>query len=257
MVCVPDPDLVEEQTINTGFTLDASGEEIYPRQCSACHSSSTTKAPSLKAMGGKSLSSVVFELFSGKMRSQAAVLNYSQTIKIAEFIASCNDPFQPRSERFCKDAAVHTTVVFSGHRGFDDNNTAADGRQISNVDSSNVAALKLKWVFELPDTSDARSQPVVANDTLFVAAQGGDVESNKSFIIVPVSTYEMIVAADPEYECCQSHGAVRRLDAARANNMDKASDGVVFAADAVYMQSGYSLFGELPGNILFAFGLSE
>jgi polyvinyl alcohol dehydrogenase (cytochrome) len=30
---------------------------------------------------------------------------------------------------------------------------------------------------------------------------------------------------------------------------------VQFAGDMVYMQSGYSLFGQLPGNILLAFEL--
>lgn len=30
------------------------------------------------------------------------------------------------------------------------------------------------------------------------------------------------------------------------------ADGELFAGDMVYMQSGYSLFGPLPGNILLA-----
>jgi polyvinyl alcohol dehydrogenase (cytochrome) len=40
---------------------------------------------------------------------------------------------------------------------------------------------------------------------------------------------------------------------AHGGAMDNA--GVMFADDMVFMQSGYELFGQLPGNVLLAFKL--
>jgi len=291
VACVPDPVSEQEKSVNARFSADASGEAIYQSQCSTCHTNPVSKAPLLQAMQTKNLSSISFELFLGKMRSQAASLSYEQKIKVAEYIAGGKQPYQPEAWHYCENKNVQTSQVFSGGRGFDERHTAAVGKAVANIDSSNVATLTLQWVFALPNTSDTRSQPVIANDTLFVAAQGGDVfaldrhtgciqwhlhtgvpvrtsltlvelpegkrtlllygdsesyvnavdaktgervwrtdaaisdysiltgaitasvdtESGESFLIVPVSTYEVIVATDPTHECCQSHGAVHRL----------------------------------------------
>jgi polyvinyl alcohol dehydrogenase (cytochrome) len=49
--------------------------------------------------------------------------------------------------------------------------TMPDGT--SDIRSANVGDLKLAWAFGLPDVADARSQPVVTEDTLFIAATSG------------------------------------------------------------------------------------
>ncbi len=146
----------------------------------------------------------------------------------------------------------------------------------------------MKWAFGLPQTTVARSQPVITDDTLFVAAVGGylfaldrhsgcikwqytsevplrtslglgdvgegddartllyfgDTDQHLNavdavtgelawrvhvgvfemsmltgapvpygdHVIVPVSAMDVAAAANPEHECCRSHGAVHRVD---------------------------------------------
>ena len=171
----------------------------------------------------------------------------------------------------------------------DQRSTAFIGPDTTSIDAGNVGKLELSWAFALPNTTDARSQPVVTTDTLFVAAVSGHlfaldrltgctrwhwesagplrtaltlgtvrrgdaalpalflgdatgfvtaldaasgevlwrtqvklfdlsmltgaVVQHGNRLIVPISAIEVAVAANPAYECCKTHGAVRMLDA--------------------------------------------
>jgi polyvinyl alcohol dehydrogenase (cytochrome) len=176
--CVPDPD-EEEQAQQSAVFSSATPEQLYMIKCGICHSNPDTKseiqAPSLSSLQKKSMSSVVFALFNGIMRTQAQDLTPEQKIEIADFITGGKPPYQPATSQYCQDRNIDLTRVYAGNRGLNTNNSAAVGKDISKINSHNVSTLKLKWVFELPDTSDARSQPVITEDTLIVAAADGDV----------------------------------------------------------------------------------
>jgi len=176
--CVPDPD-PEEQARKSDAFADATPEQLYMISCGICHSNpdtkSETQAPSLSSLQKKSMSAVVFALFNGIMRTQAQDLTAEQRIEIADFITGGRAPYQPASGQYCQDRNIDPGTIYASNRGFNLNNSAAVGKDISNLNSHNVSKLKLKWVFELPDTSDARSQPVITEDTLIVAAASGDV----------------------------------------------------------------------------------
>lgn len=172
--CVPDPDPILEAKINTEME-SLTAEQHYQKLCSTCHADPNSGAPTLVALQQKSLSSVAFSLFSGKMRDQAKILSDQQKIDLAMYISDGKAPYKPAADQFCSSQKISMDTVYSASRGIDSNNTAAVGSEISNIESSNVNQLQLKWVFELPDTSDARSQAVITSDTFFIAAQGGDV----------------------------------------------------------------------------------
>lgn len=297
--CVPDPVPEEEQKAMTSVLDEASGEVLYQNYCMECHSNPGTKAPALAALKRRSLSSIVFALENGKMKTQASVFSLQQKIKLAEFISDGQAPYKPQSSQFCDNTSIVFEKNYASHRGFDDRNTAAVSSDVSQLNSDNVNRLELRWAFELPNTSDTRSQPVISGTTIFVAAQGGDIfaldrrtgcikwhvkssasvrtsltlhflpstkastvdkpliffgdsenylnaldaktgeliwridtaiseysmltgavtaavdrETGESFLIVPVSLYEVVVATDDDHECCKAHGAIHRVDVA-------------------------------------------
>jgi polyvinyl alcohol dehydrogenase (cytochrome) len=287
--CVPDPDPKNEYSKSVAARA-VTAEQLYTVNCGICHSNPDTTAPTLAALRNKSLSAVMFALLNGNMRGQAQTLSAQEKYAIATFITDGKKPYQPASGNYCENRNIDFSRIYAANRGFNANNTAAASDEVSNINSSNVRKLGLKWVFELPDTSDARSQPVVTNDTLFIAAAGGDVfaldrstacikwhyhspvpvrtsltlhkitkgqqpeqwlllfgdsdafsnaldaqngelvwrtdvavsehsmltgaaTGHENLLIVPVSLYEVVSAADPEHECCKAHGALHRLNA--------------------------------------------
>jgi polyvinyl alcohol dehydrogenase (cytochrome) len=172
--CVPDPE-PEDDALQSAGLVGATPEQLYIINCGICHSNPEIQAPALAALQKKSISTVAFALFNGIMRSQAQALSDQEKFEIATYITDGKESYQPAVEHFCQDRSIDLATVYAANRGFNPGNTAGAAEDISNINSQNVANLKLKWVFELPDSSDARSQPVITEDTLFVAAAGGDV----------------------------------------------------------------------------------
>ena len=105
------------------------------------------------------------------MKLEAEELTLAQQLRIAGFIGIPEEPYLPPAEAICTDASIDPTPAVS-RWGFDDRNTGRIATDISAVNAANVARLELAWAFGLPRSSNARSQPVITADTLFVAAEG-------------------------------------------------------------------------------------
>jgi polyvinyl alcohol dehydrogenase (cytochrome) len=267
-----------------------SGETIFRARCASCHTDpDNRRAPELRALARLNTAHIAFALTNGTMKVHAEGLGIGQIIDVAGFISDIKTPHQPDQDKFCADQDINTTAVV-GRWGINAENTATLADGASAINSENVARLELAWAFGLPDTSDARSQPVITQDTLFIAVTSGhlfaldrasgcikwhttlaapprtaltlgttlgameehgrsvlffgDTEahivavdalsgelvwradaaiSEHSFLtgapvqheqrlIVPVSLSEVILALDPNHECCKSHGAVLAMD---------------------------------------------
>ncbi len=290
----PDPGVADgagtTAALATAAAESASTPEmLYGARCAACHDDGHNKrAPTREALAKLSSAHIVFAMSNGSMRTAAEGLDTSELLTLAEYIGGNREVYEPPAAAFCANAEVDATAAFVGW-GVDLANTAALAPGASEVTAASVADLELAWAFGLPDTANARSQPVLSADTLFLAAtsghlfaldrasgclrwheqppapprtaltlgetrQGGeavptlffgDVDahvvavdvrdgsllwrhearpSEHSFLtgaivqheqrlIVPVSLMEVALAADPEYECCRSQGAVLALDA--------------------------------------------
>ncbi len=287
--CSDDPSTSQEgvDSIADMSALDAlSGKEVFEERCAGCHTDPDNKrAPELRAMAQLNTAHIAFAMTNGTMKTQADGLKLEQVIEVAEFISDIKAAYLPGQENFCANKDINTNAVV-GRWGIDTENTGALPEGTSTIHAENVSRLELAWAFGLPDTSDARSQPVITRDTLFIAATSGhlfaldrksgcikwhetvtppprtaltlgameegrrsvlffgDIDahivamdaltgeliwrtdaavSEHSFLtgavvqheqrlIVPVSIIEIILALDPEYECCKSHGAVLSLD---------------------------------------------
>ncbi len=281
----------QQEAVNDEVILsdDMTMAEIYRSACDGCHSSAEIKAPSFESLRKLNVTNIAFALTNGKMRTQAKGLSQSRIFELAAFIAGDDRSGPPPAYSFCEIKSVDEGTIYASRWGTDLHNSARIGEAISDIDSSNVGALELDWVFELPHAADARSQPVIMGSTLFIATTAGDlfaldrfsgctkwhlaapaplrtaltlhavtVEGSKRHwlffgdaqshtsavdavsgeliwrtdvavsefsiqtgavifhaekLYVPVSLYEVILAPDPQHECCKAHGALSRLDA--------------------------------------------
>ncbi len=268
------------------------GAALYAANCADCHENPDLKrAQPLERLALLSPAQVSFAMSNGIMKAQANDLSLGEQLEITTFIAGERVVWSPDPGAYCggREPADATGTMDLTPRfqrwAVDARATAALAEGASTIRSENVSDLSLAWAFGLPDVTNARSQPVITADTLFVAAtsghlfaldrhtgcirwhrtlpapprtaltlgkaQGqptlffGDMEAHVNAVaaengaglwrhdagitkhtlltgavvqhqdrlIVPASLYEVGLAANPEYECCVSHGGVLMLDA--------------------------------------------
>jgi len=166
----------DEQTIKLSapqVPLDLEPHALFAARCAGCHENSApSRTPSKQAMAKLNATNVAFTLLNGNMKTHAEGLTQTQIFDLAGYVAGTDGLWTPDQENFCTNRSVSQRILVS-RWGVDDANRGASGNGLSTITSKNVAKLSLAWVFGLPDTSDARSQPVATDDTLFIAATGG------------------------------------------------------------------------------------
>ena len=153
-----------------------SGQAAYEARCASCHlEPGTTKAPSLEAMRQMSAAQVYFALVNGKMRTHAAGLSPTELGELVSYTSGAAHRYQPEPSALCAQRGIELDPAYVARWGFDARNSGSLGADATTIDSKNVGTLRLAWAFGLPNVADARSQPVIAGDTLFVAAAGSDL----------------------------------------------------------------------------------
>ena len=156
------------------FALDdphSEGRAGFEKNCAICHGVKGSKAPeidALKAMGPEFL---VNSLTQGRMTQQGSVLSPTELMGIVNYLTH----EQPPRVNWADPATCENTTVnlktgpVLGGWGYGAKNqrqtSAADG----GINTVNAAKLKLKWGVAFPNTTQMRSQPVLAGDTLFIA----------------------------------------------------------------------------------------
>lgn len=155
-----------------------AGKSIYQQHCAACHEGGMPRAPHREFLEQMVPKAIVTALTSGIMRQQAAALDDVQRRQVAHYLTGINPATQ-------KPAAPVPTCAAAG-RGFDrslppvqagwgyDNRRFVPA-QAAKLTAAEVPHLRLKWAFAFPSALRARSQPVVAMNTVFVGSQDGTV----------------------------------------------------------------------------------
>lgn len=266
-------------------TAAPNPEALFAEHCARCHTDPENReAMRLTAMARLNPAHVLFTMTNGVMKPQAEGLDFGQMLEIAQFITGAREPWVPEPDAFCAERTPDTHPVI-GRWAVTETSSAALPEGVSGIHAGNVNSLRLAWAFGLPDVADARSQPGLTEDSLFLAATSGhlfaldresgcirwhstppapprtaltfgtvrgaaalfygDMEAHVNAVdaltgaplwrvdasvsehtmltgaqiqhdgrlIVPVSLYEVGLAANPRYECCRSHGAVLALSA--------------------------------------------
>jgi polyvinyl alcohol dehydrogenase (cytochrome) len=161
-----------------------SGESIFNDNCVACHvqlQALDSKIPDAAALRRLNANAILRTLTDGAMRLQGDLLNHADRVAVSEYLSGGKVVEQALSfsQGMCESLpAIEPPAagsVWSGW-GVDAGNTRFT-TETGGLDKRNVAQLKLKWAFGIPDVTQARAQPAVWGDRLFVGSQAGVVFS--------------------------------------------------------------------------------
>ncbi|MFK7888810.1 MAG: PQQ-binding-like beta-propeller repeat protein [Gammaproteobacteria bacterium] len=170
-----DPDVKRQLQGASGGTDAHPGAAVYNTSCAGCHDSGMTKAPARNILQMLAPNAMLGALNDGIMRQQAAALSPQQRKDVVEFlvgkaddtpieIARCDN----NSDWFDLDQAPVATGW--GQRLDNSRHINAANAGLSNAD---IAELEVKWVFDYPQSTRARSHPAIAGGALFVGSQSG------------------------------------------------------------------------------------
>jgi polyvinyl alcohol dehydrogenase (cytochrome) len=124
-------------------------------------------------------------LTTGAMKTQAEGLTGAQMFALISYIAPTGSTGAPASTRTCAAdpsiaPAIFTTALnapsWNGWSTSVTNSRFQDARS-AGLTASSVPGLKLKWAFNLGNTTTARSQPVIVGGRVYVATPTGGVYS--------------------------------------------------------------------------------
>ena len=158
--------------------LDA-GEIIYLKHCAQCHEGNVPKAPhSVLFRGMMQPEAILAALTDGVMQKQAEVLTEEQKRQVSTFLTGADfGAVKDTSKVACESSpnqnpGITDTISVWG-MGFE--NYRFVDASIAGLDKDQVPDLELKWAFDYPGASRARSQPTVYNGVIYVGSQDGTV----------------------------------------------------------------------------------
>ncbi|HIF07668.1 MAG TPA: cytochrome C oxidase Cbb3 [Gemmatimonadetes bacterium] len=158
---------------------EPDGAALFAEQCSTCHTApGAQRAPLLETLRERSPEAVLAALTTGTMVLQGEELSIVGRRAVAEYItgrAPSGDPVGTTVGR-CVSTAPDGDLLagprWSGWGGSSRNNRFQTAEN-AGLRFNQVVNLTLKWAFGFPETTQAWSQPAVADGRLFIGSQNG------------------------------------------------------------------------------------
>lgn len=156
-----------------------TGEALYNTACATCHAGpdQDQRMPHREALAGFSPNYIVAALSDGLMSIQGAALTTQEHIAIAEYLT--NQEYIQRNvivrQNLCENLAplnINTVQQWNGW-GAGINNKRFQPEEAGGITANNLPRLRLKWAYGLPQEAQARGQPAVIGERLFVGSQAG------------------------------------------------------------------------------------
>ncbi len=158
------------------------GESIYKQRCAICHDAPAAHVPAISAIKAMSGEAIYTTLTRGVMKTQAEGLSSAQLMALIGYIAPTGGSHAaaPDLTRTCKsDATFSVGAKMPQWNGWSSSATNSRFQDASSagLTAGDVGKLKLKWAFHLGDVTEARSQPTVMGQRVFIATSMGAVYS--------------------------------------------------------------------------------
>lgn len=153
------------------------GLEPYAEHCASCHEGGAYKAPHHLFLSMMAPDAILHAM-DGIMSAQSAALSDQQKKDVAEYIAgrSLDSVVVNYPPPVCEQSELEMNQIPAQTGwGVDGSNTRFQSAQTGGLSAENNMQLELKWAFAFPNAIQARSQPAVAGDTVFVGSQSGRV----------------------------------------------------------------------------------
>jgi polyvinyl alcohol dehydrogenase (cytochrome) len=161
------------------------GAAIYKERCASCHDMPEGRTPPLSAIKAMTGEGIYAALSSGVMKTQGQGLSAPQLVALLGYIAPTGTAGAPAATRTCTgdssiSPAVYTSAMnaprWNGWSTSVTNSRFQDARS-AGLTAASVPSLKLKWAFNLGNTTTARSQPVVVGGRVYLSTPAGVVYS--------------------------------------------------------------------------------
>ncbi|TGD74868.1 pyrrolo-quinoline quinone [Mangrovimicrobium sediminis] len=163
-------------TANLDPGTAALGEKVYNTVCVSCHEHGLNRAPQRFILAFMTPESILKALTEGVMRTQAEALSLEEKQAVAQYLTSRGLGSGDNADTtvMCASATpeLDALPVLRGW-GFDAGHSHFIPDDYAGITRDNVGRLQLKYALAFPGAVRARSQPLVAGDTLFVGSQSG------------------------------------------------------------------------------------
>ena len=145
---------------------ELTGKQLTENNCVACHEDKSLNLASIETMALGTQRELVGVMTEGKMQEQAKHLSKVEINKIATFISSTEQTSLFKCQRQLAESDLR-----SGSNWTSKGNGSLNKRyqKNTNINSSNIKNLKLKWSFRLKGY-DARSQPIAIGNLILAAS---------------------------------------------------------------------------------------
>ena len=158
-----------------------SAAQLYQEHCAECHEGGIPKAPhsiTFHMIGAKA---ILQSMTDGVMKLAAEPMTTEDRRQLAEYLGQDSlDDSSAQPLIMCSADALALDLGQSrksSNWGIDLQNTRFIPGAVADLGASNVPKLKLKWAFAYPNATRARSQPVIAGNTVFMGGQDGTIYS--------------------------------------------------------------------------------
>jgi polyvinyl alcohol dehydrogenase (cytochrome) len=161
------------------------GAALYKDRCASCHDTPEGRTPPLSAVKAMTGDTIYAALTSGAMKTQGQGLTAPQLLALIGYIAPTGSAGAPSITRTCTGDSSISSAAFksamnaprwNGWSTSVTNSRFQDARS-AGLTASTVPSLKLKWAFNLGNTTTARSQPVVVGGRVYLSTPTGPVYS--------------------------------------------------------------------------------
>ncbi len=161
--------------LTAGTLLAQDGAAIYKQHCAACHDTPTGRVPPLSALRAMDAPAILRSLESGPMKAQGAALTNSERYSVVAYLATPipKTAVPPPSTAFCGTREQPSQITAGSPAwsrwGADVANSRFQNTASAGLTAEEVPKLKLKWAFGLGTGTAVRSQPAVADGSIFTA----------------------------------------------------------------------------------------
>jgi polyvinyl alcohol dehydrogenase (cytochrome) len=166
--------------IAAGHAWAQDGAQLFGANCAVCHANPVEdNIPTVDEIRTLEPNAILESLTDGNMRIQGQLLTSDQRVVVAEYLAG--RPVLARAAPFttgvCENSAPWPELTAGGiwnGWGPDAHNTRYQPNT-GGIVTGNVAHLKLKWAFGIPDATQSRAQPAVVGGRVFMGSTSGAI----------------------------------------------------------------------------------